>query len=138
MYVRTHSSTQLTEPHSLIRTIAYLLAWAVLLATIGLIAAYLSPAPAGSTHIETPGPLPTSAPTPVPTPAGQASTWLGQAGLQCQPGEVRATAAAGLVPDSVQVRADRAHADVQVTSDLGVGTAPGHQGHQFLLTGTEQ
>jgi hypothetical protein len=139
MYVRTHSSAQLTEPHSLIRTIAYLLAWAVLLATIGLIAAYLSPAPAGSTHIETPGPLPTSAPTPVPTPAGQAaSTWLGQAGLQCQPGEVRATAAAGLVPDSVQVRADCAHADVQVTSDLGVGTAPGYQGHQFLLTGTEQ
>jgi hypothetical protein len=139
MYVRTHSSAQLTEPHSLIRTLAYLLAWAMLLATIGLIAAYLSPAPAGSTHIEAPGRVPTSAPAPAPTPAGQAAaTWLGQAGLQCQPGEVRATAAAGLVPDSVQVRADRADADVQVTSDLGVGTAPGHQGHQFLLTGTEQ
>ena len=73
MYVRSRSSAQLTEPHALIRTIAYLLAWAVLLAAIGLIAAYLSPAPSGSAHIEEPGPLPTSAPKPAPTPAGPAA-----------------------------------------------------------------
>jgi hypothetical protein len=72
MYVRSRSSAQLTEPHTVIRTIAYLLAWAVLLAAIGLIAAYLSPAPSGGAHIEAPGPLPT-APTPVPTPAGPAA-----------------------------------------------------------------
>ena len=73
MYVRSRSSAQLTDPHYLIRAIAYLLAWAVLLAAIGLIAAYLSPAPSGSAHIEEPGPLRSSAPTPVPTPAGPAA-----------------------------------------------------------------
>ena len=74
MYVRSRSSAQLTDPYYLIRAIAYLLAWAVLLAAIGLIAAYLSPAPSGSAHIEEPGPLPSSAPTPVPTPAGPAAS----------------------------------------------------------------
>jgi hypothetical protein len=74
MYVRSHSSAQFTEPRYLIRTIAYLLAWAALLAAIGLIAAYLSPAPSGSAHIEEPGPLPSPAQTPVPTPAGQAAS----------------------------------------------------------------
>lgn len=73
MYVRSRSSAQFIDPHYLIRSIAYLLAWAVLLAAIGLIAAYLSPAPSGSAHIEEPGPLRSSAPTPVPTPAGPAA-----------------------------------------------------------------
>lgn len=73
MYIRSRSSAQLTEPHDLIRTIAYLLAWAVLLAAIGLIAAYLSPARSGSAHIEEPGPLHASRPAPVPTPAGPAA-----------------------------------------------------------------
>ena len=77
MYVRSRSSAQFTDPHYLIRTIAYLLAWAVLLAAIGLIAAYLSPAPSGSAHIEEPGPLPYPAPKPVPTPAGQAASAAG-------------------------------------------------------------
>ena len=36
-----------------------------------------------------------------------------QPGSQRQPGQVGAAAGAGLVPDPVQVRADRAHADVQ-------------------------
>jgi hypothetical protein len=76
MYVRSRSA-QLTDPHYLIRTIAYLLAWAVLLTAIGLIAAYLSPAPSGSAHIEEPGPLPSSAPRPVPTPAGPAASAAG-------------------------------------------------------------
>ena len=76
MYVRSRSA-QFADPHYLIRTIAYLLAWAVLLAAIGLIAAYLSPAPSGSAHIEEPGPLPSSAPTPVPTPAGPATSVSG-------------------------------------------------------------
>jgi hypothetical protein len=73
MYVRSRRGAQFTESHTLIRTIAYLLAWAVLLATIGLIAAYLSPAPSGIVHTEEPGPLPSSAPKPVPTPAGPAA-----------------------------------------------------------------
>ena len=77
MYVRSRSSAQLTDPHYLIRTIAYLLAWAVLLAAIGLIAAYLSPAPSGSAHIEEPGPLPSSAPKPDPTVAGPAASAAG-------------------------------------------------------------
>jgi len=77
MYVRSRSSAQLTDPHYPIRLIAYLLAWAVLLAAIGLIAAYLSPAPSGSAHIEEPGPLPSPAPTPVPTPAGPAASVSG-------------------------------------------------------------
>lgn len=77
MYVRSRSSAQFIDPHYLIRSIAYLLAWAVLLAAIGLIAAYLSPAPSGSAHIEEPGPLPSSAPRPVPTPAGPAASAAG-------------------------------------------------------------
>jgi hypothetical protein len=77
MYVRSRSSAQLTDPHYLIRAIAYLLAWAVLLAAIGLIAAYLSPAPSGSAHIEEPGPLRSSTPRPVPIPAGPAASASG-------------------------------------------------------------
>lgn len=72
MYVRSRSNARFIEPRALIRTIAYLLAWAVLLAATGLIAAYLSPAPAGSAHVEEPGPLHTSAPAPA-RPAGPAS-----------------------------------------------------------------
>jgi hypothetical protein len=77
MYVRSRSSAELTDPYYLIRAIAYLLAWAVLLAAIGLIAAYLSPAPSGSAHIEEPGPLHSPGPTPVPTPAGPAASAAG-------------------------------------------------------------
>jgi hypothetical protein len=77
MYVRSRSSAQLTDPHYLIRTVTYLLAWAVLLAAIGLIAAYLSPAPSGSAHIEEPGPLPSSAPKPDPAAAGPAALAAG-------------------------------------------------------------
>jgi len=77
MYVRFRSSAQHTDPHYLIRSIAYLLAWAVLLAAIGLIAAYLSPAPSSSAHIEEPGPLRSPGPTPVPTPAGPAASAAG-------------------------------------------------------------
>lgn len=77
MYVRSRSSAQFIDPHYLIRSIAYLLAWAVLLAAIGLIAAYLSPAPSGSAHIEEPGPLPSSAPKPDPTPAAPAASAAG-------------------------------------------------------------
>ncbi|HTZ24703.1 MAG TPA: hypothetical protein VMC83_12000 [Streptosporangiaceae bacterium] len=73
MYVRSRSNTPFIEPHALIRTIAYLLAWAVLLAAIGLIAAYVSPAPAGGARIEEPGPLHTSAPTSAPAPSGPAA-----------------------------------------------------------------
>jgi hypothetical protein len=73
MYVRSRSNAPIIEPHALIRTVAYLLAWAVLLAAIGLIAAYLSPAPAGSAHVEEPGPLRTSAPTSAPAPARPAA-----------------------------------------------------------------
>ena len=76
MYVRSRSA-QLPDPHCLLRTIAYLLAWAVLLTAIGLIAAYLSPAPSGSAHIEEPGPLRSSAPRPVPPPAGPAASAAG-------------------------------------------------------------
>jgi hypothetical protein len=48
---------------------------------------------------------------------------LDQPGGQSQAGQVGATAAAGLVPDPVQVRADSADADVQLGCDLRVGTA---------------
>jgi len=49
---------------------------------------------------------------------------LDQAGAEGQAGEVGAAAAAGLVPDPVQVRADRADADVQ----LGEATVKTHVG----------
>ena len=60
-----------------------------------------------------------------------------KSGLQGQPGQVGAAAAAGLVPDPVQVRADRADADVQVSGDLGVGAAPGDRGDQLPFPGAE-
>ncbi len=60
---------------------------------------------------------------------------LDQARGEGQPGQVGAAAAAGLVPDPVQVRADRAHGDVQLGGDLGVGTAPGDQGDQLAFPG---
>ena len=64
--------------------------------------------------------------------------WLDQARGQGQAGQVGAAAAAGLVPDPVQVRADRADADEQLGGDLGVGTALGDQGDQLPLPGTER
>jgi hypothetical protein len=60
-----------------------------------------------------------------------------ESGRQGQAGQVGAAAAAGLVPDPVQVRADRTDADKQFGRDLGVGPAPGEQGDQLLLPGAE-
>ncbi len=73
MYIQSRGRAQLARPCSPLRSLAFLLAWALLLAAIGLIAAYLSPGPAGSRHIEEPGPLPRTAPAPVPVPAGPAA-----------------------------------------------------------------
>src|SRR5262245_9348435 len=64
-------------------------------------------------------------------------TWLDQARAEGQAGQVGAAAAAGLVPDPVQVRADGADADVQLRGDLGVGAALGDQGDQLAFPGTE-
>src|SRR5580658_3794603 len=50
-----------------------------------------------------------------------------QAGAERQPGEVGAAPASGLVPDPVQVRADRAHADVHLRRDLRIGAPPRDQ-----------
>ena len=60
-----------------------------------------------------------------------------QAGGEGQPGEVGAAAAAGLVPDPVQVRADRAHGDVELGRDLRVGAALRDQGDQLAFPGAE-
>ena len=46
--------------------------------------------------------------------------WLDQAFDQGQAGQVGTAAAAGLVPDPVQVRADRAGADAQLGGDLAL------------------
>ena len=62
---------------------------------------------------------------------------LDQASGQGQSGQVGAAAAAGLVPDPVQVRADRADADEQLRGDLRVGAALGDQGDQLPLPGAE-
>src|SRR6516165_6782033 len=67
-------------------------------------------------------------------PAGQRSRGaieLDQAGAEGQAGEVGAPAAAGLVPNPVQVRADRAHGDVQLGRDLSVGAALRDQDDQL-------
>ena len=56
---------------------------------------------------------------------------LHQACGQGQAGQVGATAAAGLVPDAVQVRGDRADANIQLGGDLGVGAALRDQSDQF-------
>ena len=69
---------------------------------------------------------------------GLAGPGLDQCGGQGQAGQVGAAAAAGLVPDPVQVGADGADADVQLRGDLGVGAAPGDQGDQFPLPGAER
>jgi len=53
------------------------------------------------------------------------TAWLGEAGLQGEPGKVGAAPAAGLVADAVKVGADGAHADVQLPGDLGVGAPLG-------------
>jgi hypothetical protein len=58
---------------------------------------------------------------------------LDQPGLQGQPGQVGTAPATGLVPDPVQVRADGAHGNVELTGDLGVGLALGNQADQFLF-----
>ena len=62
---------------------------------------------------------------------------LDQALGQGQAGQVGAAAAAGLVPDPVQVRADRTDADVQLRGDLRIGAALGDQGDQFPFPGAE-
>ena len=54
-----------------------------------------------------------------------------QAGAEGQAGEVSAAAASGLVPDAVQVRADRVHADMQIGGDLRVGASLRDQGDQL-------
>ena len=60
---------------------------------------------------------------------------LDEADAEGQAGQVGAAAAAGLVPDPVQVRADGADADVQLRGDLGVGAALGDQGDQLPFPG---
>jgi len=60
---------------------------------------------------------------------------LDEAFAEGQAGQVGAAAAAGLVPDAVQVRGDRAGADVQLGGDLGVGAALGDQGDEFPVPG---
>jgi hypothetical protein len=61
-----------------------------------------------------------------PTAGAGGRAWSDQAGGEGQAGQVSAAAAAGLVPDPVQVRADGADADVQLRGDLGVGAALGN------------
>jgi hypothetical protein len=62
---------------------------------------------------------------------------LDQISLQGRPGQVGGAAAASLVPDSVQVRADGTHRDVQQPDDLGVGVPFGCQRDQFAFTGDQ-
>jgi hypothetical protein len=92
-----------------------------------------------------PFPAPATAGAQIPTPAGRrrlgsamlwrgGSTWLDQPCPQGHAGEVGAAAAAGLVPDPVQVGADSADADEQSFGDLGVGDA---LGDQLFLPGAE-
>ena len=59
----------------------------------------------------------------IPDPGG--ASGLDQAVAEGQAGQVGAAAAAGLVPDPVQVGADGADGDVQLRGDLGVGVALG-------------
>jgi len=70
-----------------------------------------------------------------PGRAGGGPRLLDQALGQRQPGQVGAAPGAGLVPDPVQVRADRAAADVQPGGDLRVGGALGDQGDQLPFPG---
>src|SRR5579862_2023832 len=62
---------------------------------------------------------------------------LDKTGRQGQPGQVGAAAATGLVADPVQVRPDRADADVQLGGDLRVGMTLGDQGDQLPFPGAE-
>ncbi len=77
---------------------------------------------------------------PLPGQAGRAppGAALDQAGAEGQAGEVGAAPAPGLVADAVQVRADRAHADVQLAGDLRIGVPPGDQGDQLPFPGAER
>ena len=68
---------------------------------------------------------------------GMATARLDKASAEGQAGQVRALAATGLVPDPVQVRADRADADVQRSGDLHVGVAVRDQGNQLPFPGTK-
>ena len=68
---------------------------------------------------------------------GDAAADLTERWREGQAGQVGAAATAGLVPDPVQVRADRADADVQFGGDLRVGPAPGDQDDQLSLPGAE-
>ena len=62
---------------------------------------------------------------------------LDQSGSQGQAGQVGAAAAAGLVPDPVQVGADGPDADVQLGGDLRVGAALGDPRDQLPFPGAE-
>jgi hypothetical protein len=64
----------------------------------------------------------------LPTSARPGPAELDQAFAEGQAGQVGAAAAAGLVPDPVQVGTHGADADVQVPGDVGVGAAPCDQG----------
>ena len=68
---------------------------------------------------------------------GRPPAGLDQSGAEGQAGQVGAAAAAGLVPDPVQVGADGADADVQLGGDLRVGAALGDQGDQLPFPGAE-
>ena len=66
-----------------------------------------------------------------------ATGWWLLAGREGQPGEIGAAAAAGLIPDPVQVRGDRAHGDVELGRDLRIGAALGDQGDQLAFPGAQ-
>src|SRR5580693_3636 len=63
---------------------------------------------------------------------------LDQAGGEGHAGEVGAAPASGLIADAVQVRADRAYADVQLFGDLRIGVPAGDQGEQLSFPGAER
>jgi hypothetical protein len=74
-----------------------------------------------------------------PRAAGRAgrSARLDQARVEGPAGQVGAAAAAGLVPDAVQVGANRADADVQLGGDLGVGAGAGLVPERFTAPETQ-
>jgi len=78
-------------------------------------------------RVDLAGPRREAGPDPLSVFSARAWVWLDEFGAQGQAGQVGAAAAAGLVPDPVQVRADGADADVQLGGDLRVGAALGDQ-----------
>ena len=74
-----------------------------------------------------------------PLPAGQASTAVSVfaaciASRNCQPREVGAAPAAGLVSDPLEMRANCPDADVQLLCDVLVSFALGQQSQHFPFT----